>query len=129
MKRAIPALVTLSSQWLALYVCVHVETLSANAVALLLSVSVALDCVDGFAARRLGATSDFGARLDHAGDSAVAVALLVSLWAVYPIPAALVIVGTMASVIAFALTHRTRRPVSLRTLVSVAFAVARFSVE
>ncbi|MGH7594031.1 MAG: CDP-alcohol phosphatidyltransferase family protein [Gemmatimonadales bacterium] len=43
-----------------------------------------LDVLDGFVARRLGATSDFGRRLDSAGDYAVVLALIPSVWWLWP---------------------------------------------
>lgn len=124
MRRFVPSAITLASQGLALFACARVASLSLVAFAALLALSLVLDGLDGYAARRLGAVSRVGARLDHAGDVAVCAVLLVTLaharalWG----PAAFALV--LASVGAFALTHERARPVSLRLPLSIAAPVA-----
>ncbi len=49
-----------------------------------LAVTLLLDVADGFAARRLGATSDLGRRLDSVADYAIAIALLPGLAWLWP---------------------------------------------
>lgn len=49
-----------------------------------LAVTLLLDVADGFAARRLGATSELGRRLDSVADYAIAVALLPCLAWLWP---------------------------------------------
>lgn len=58
----------------------------------LLGISLILDIVDGWAARRLEATSEFGAALDMTGDSLLAV--MIAYAAGGPCVAAVVVVGS-----------------------------------
>lgn len=51
---------------------------------LLLALSFLTDAADGFLARRLGETSELGARLDSWGDFAVYLSLPVALWWLWP---------------------------------------------
>lgn len=51
---------------------------------LLLALSFLTDAADGFLARRLGQTSELGARLDSWGDFAVYLSLPVALWWLWP---------------------------------------------
>jgi CDP-diacylglycerol--glycerol-3-phosphate 3-phosphatidyltransferase len=57
---------------------------SAGAFVLVLGASLCTDALDGFLARRLGATSHLGARLDSWADCATFLALPVCLWRLRP---------------------------------------------
>lgn len=72
MKFVIPSLVTILGLCLGL-AGVVIGTGVVAAVCLISS--IAMDCVDGYVARRIGAQSDFGAALDWHVDAAVGLAL------------------------------------------------------
>lgn len=67
----------------------------------LLLLGQALDCLDGYAARRLNATSEFGARLDWSLDVAVVHVLLVGLGLVWLVP-------VFSALQAYSLVHQRR---------------------
>lgn len=81
----IPNLITLLSGVAALLGAGLLAQAPALGLALLL-VGQALDILDGFAARRLGVCSEFGARLDWSIDVAVCHVLLVGLGLVWLVP-------------------------------------------
>lgn len=80
----LPASITVAAAAFGLAGAAIVVEDPARAAALLLA-SIVLDCLDGPAARRLGVVSEFGGRLDWAGDVAVGHAVAISadmLWLV-----------------------------------------------
>ncbi|MEE2860484.1 MAG: CDP-alcohol phosphatidyltransferase family protein [Pseudomonadota bacterium] len=87
-------------------------------VALVATLSLAMDGIDGFLARRSGLVSDFGARFDMEVDAALALILALHVLAGTPVGLEVLVLGVMRYVfVASALALRWMRrplPVSMR---------------
>lgn len=121
---AIPCALTLASHALALVAASLIPAADPRIVAALLWLSLALDLADGATARALRGVSQFGARLDHAGDAIVSCAIWLSLARAGAVPPYVALCGGYLGAVLFAASHGSGRPVSGRAALSIAAPLA-----
>lgn len=114
-KRAIPNLITIFGL-IGTHYAVFIDSL------LLALILQPLDVLDGYLARRLNATSVFGARLDHFGDMTIACAIA---WHILPPSFALLLI--FASIVQTLSSHSESRKISGRSLMIALWTVFHFT--